>query len=92
MVPRYATTGSGLVRGRGASYLWYTHAAVDARLVEAERVVERIFTASDESLRLATHKKLVTVTASTSRTSTRENENPHPASARSAGSLRGRIL
>ncbi len=61
MVPRYATVGTRIVRGAGArSFLWYTHAAVDRRLAEAERVVERIFTASDESLRLATPKKLVT--------------------------------
>lgn len=61
MVPRYATVAAGPARRAGARvYLWYTHAAVDARLRRAERVVEKIFTASPESLRLDTPRKVVT--------------------------------
>ncbi len=61
MVPRYATTGAAAVRRAGGrSYLWYTHATVDKRLVDAERVVDHVFTASEESLRLPTAKKIVT--------------------------------
>jgi glycosyltransferase involved in cell wall biosynthesis len=61
MVPRYALVAAGPARRAGARvYLWYTHKGVDERLLRAERVVERIFTASEESLRLDTPKKLVT--------------------------------
>jgi glycosyltransferase involved in cell wall biosynthesis len=61
MVPRYATVGIGIVRSEGGkSYLWYTHKSVDGRLIRAEVVVEKIFTASAESLRLKTPKKVVT--------------------------------
>ncbi|MBL8858258.1 MAG: glycosyltransferase family 4 protein [Planctomycetes bacterium] len=61
MVPRYATLAAGPARRSGARlYLWYTHAAVDARLRRAERVVSKIFTASPESLRLDTSRKVVT--------------------------------
>jgi glycosyltransferase involved in cell wall biosynthesis len=89
MVPRYATTGAARVRGAGArSFLWYTHAAVDARLVEAERVVERIFTASEESLRLATPKKLVTGHGIDLAHFDARSENPaHPARLLSVGRI-----
>ncbi len=61
MVPRYALLAAGPARKAGAPlFLWYTHKAVDARLRRAERVVERIFTASPESLRLDTPKRVVT--------------------------------
>ncbi|MDZ4772004.1 MAG: glycosyltransferase family 4 protein [Planctomycetota bacterium] len=61
MVPRYATLAAGPAqRSHARLYLWYTHAAVDARLRRAERVVSKIFTASPESLRLDTSRKVVT--------------------------------
>ena len=61
MVPRYALVAAGPAKKSGARlFLWYTHAGVDARLLRAERVVERIFTASPESLRVDTRKRVVT--------------------------------
>ena len=61
MVPRYASLAAGPARRSGAGvYLWYTHATVDERLRRAERVVSKIFTASPESLRLDTPRKVVT--------------------------------
>ncbi|HTF90442.1 MAG TPA: glycosyltransferase family 4 protein [Planctomycetota bacterium] len=61
MIPRYAIVAAGPARrSKARLFLWYTHGAVDKRLRKAERVVERIFTASEESLRLDTPKKLVT--------------------------------
>ena len=61
MVPRYASVGAGLVRGAGGrSFLWYTHKSVDQRLIRAERAVEKVFTASAESMRLTSSKKVVT--------------------------------
>ncbi len=61
MVPRYSLLAAGQARAAGArQFLWYTHGAVDGRLERAERVVEAIFTASPESLRLETPKKVVT--------------------------------
>ncbi len=61
MVPRYALVAAGPARRRGARlFLWYTHKGVDERLRRAERRVEAIFTASPESLRLETPKKVVT--------------------------------
>lgn len=61
MVPRYALVAAGPARRAGARlFLWYTHKGVDRRLVASERVVEAIFTASPESLRLETPKKVVT--------------------------------
>ncbi len=61
MVPRYALLSAGPARRAGARlFLWYTHKGVDARLRRAERVVDAIFTASEESLRLETPKKVVT--------------------------------
>lgn len=61
MVPRYSLLAAPLARLHGApQFLWYTHGAVDERLERAEREVEAIFTASPESLRLETQKKVVT--------------------------------
>ncbi len=61
MVPRYTLLSAGIAKRYGArSYLWYTHGAVDRRLRRAEPRVEKIFTASAESLRLQTRKKVVT--------------------------------
>ncbi|MBL8862407.1 MAG: glycosyltransferase family 4 protein [Planctomycetes bacterium] len=61
MVPRYALLAQGPARRHGARvYLWYTHAAVDARLVRASNAVEKVFTASAESLRIDTPRRVVT--------------------------------
>ena len=61
MIPRYSIVAAGAARrARARHFLWYTHGAVDDRLRKAERVVENIFTASEESLRLETPKKIVT--------------------------------
>ena len=61
MVPRYALLADGPARRAGArTYLWYTHAAVDARLLQAVKRVEKVFTASPESLRVDTPKRVVT--------------------------------
>lgn len=61
MVPRYALVANGPCKRAGAGlYLWYTHAAVDARLRRAIDVVEKVFTASPESLRVDTPRKVVT--------------------------------
>ena len=61
MVPRYALLARAPARRAGARlYLWYTHAAVDARLLQAVGSVERVFTASPESLRVDTAKRVVT--------------------------------
>ncbi|QDU84879.1 Mannosylfructose-phosphate synthase [Planctomycetes bacterium Pla163] len=61
MVPRYALLAATPARRRGAGlYLWYTHKGVDDRLRRAERLVRKIFTASEESLRLETPKRVVT--------------------------------
>jgi glycosyltransferase involved in cell wall biosynthesis len=61
MVPRYALVAAGPARRAGAPlFLWYTHKGVDRRLVRAERVVDAIFTASPESLRVETKKRVVT--------------------------------
>jgi glycosyltransferase involved in cell wall biosynthesis len=61
MVPRYALLAAGPARASGARlYLWYTHGAIDPRLLRAERAVEALFTASPESLRLESPKKVVT--------------------------------
>ena len=61
MVPRYALLAAGPARRAGAPvFLWYTTKGVDGRLRRAERVVEKIFTASEESLRIPTDKKVVT--------------------------------
>jgi glycosyltransferase involved in cell wall biosynthesis len=61
MVPRYTMLAARQARLHGArQFLWYTHGAVDERLERAEREVEAIFTASPESLRLETAKRVVT--------------------------------
>ncbi len=61
MVPRYASLADGIVRKNGAgNFLWYTHRGVDARLLHAISLVDKVFTASDESLRVDTPKKVVT--------------------------------
>ena len=61
MVPRYALVAAGPAHRHGARvYLWYTHAAVDSRLKRASRTVEKVFTASPESLRIDTEKRVVT--------------------------------
>ena len=61
MVPRYALVSDGLARRAGAGrYLWYTHAGVDARLRKAVPRVQKVFTASEESLRIESPNKVVT--------------------------------
>jgi glycosyltransferase involved in cell wall biosynthesis len=61
MVPRYATLAAGPSKSAGARvFLWYTHGTADERLRRAEAAVEKIFTASPESLRLETQKRVVT--------------------------------
>ena len=61
IVPRYASLAAGPARKANARlFLWYTHGAVDARLKKAVARVERVFTATEESLRLETPKKGVT--------------------------------
>lgn len=61
MVPRYAIHAHGPATKAGArDFLWYTHAGVDARLIKAIDRVERVFTATPESLRVETSKRCVT--------------------------------
>ncbi|MDA1263652.1 MAG: glycosyltransferase family 4 protein [Planctomycetota bacterium] len=61
MVPRYSVVADGLARKAGAGhFLWYTHKGVDQRLINAVKVVDRVFTASAESMRVDTPKKVVT--------------------------------
>jgi glycosyltransferase involved in cell wall biosynthesis len=61
MVPRYALLARGPAARAGVPvYLWYTHAAVDRRLEQALGVVKKVFTASSESLRVDTKKRVVT--------------------------------
>jgi len=61
MIPRYSLVARGPARRHGArSFLWYTHAGVDRRLRRAVDRVEKVFTASPESLRVDTPKKVVT--------------------------------
>lgn len=61
MVPRYSLLAARPARRAGAgSFLWYTHATVDARLRRALRQVDKVFTASPESLRVETPKRVVT--------------------------------
>jgi len=61
MVPRYSTLAAGWARGAGAPhYLWYTHKGVDGRLRRAIERVDGVFTASEESLRVDTPKRIVT--------------------------------
>jgi glycosyltransferase involved in cell wall biosynthesis len=61
MVPRYSTLAAGWARAAGAPhYLWYTHKGVDGRLLRAIERVDGVFTASEESLRVETPKRIVT--------------------------------
>ncbi|MFN0205436.1 MAG: glycosyltransferase family 4 protein [Planctomycetota bacterium] len=61
MVPKYAVMARKLAMPRNMPlYLWYTHAGVNRWLLWCEPMVEKIFTASEESLRIATKKKVVT--------------------------------
>ncbi len=61
MVPRYSLLAAGPARRAGARhFMWYTHAGVDARLRRAVHEVERVFTASPDSLRLEVPGKTVT--------------------------------
>jgi glycosyltransferase involved in cell wall biosynthesis len=61
MVPRYTLVASGPAKRAGVhEYLWYTHAGVDARLRKAVGLVRKVFTATEESLRVETPNKLVT--------------------------------
>jgi glycosyltransferase involved in cell wall biosynthesis len=61
MVPRYVLLARGPAARAGVPlYLWYTHAGVDRRLEQALAAVERVFTASPESLRIDTRKRVVT--------------------------------
>ena len=59
--PKYAVLARRLaVPRRIPIYLWYTHAGVNRWLRWSEPLVEKIFTASEESLTIETHKKVVT--------------------------------
>lgn len=61
MVPRYALLARSRARSAGAGlFLWYTHAGVDERLKLAVEQVDRVFTASEESLRVETPRRVVT--------------------------------
>ncbi len=61
MVPRYANMARGQTRRAGAKLcLWYTHAGVDQRLLDACRACDLVFTASAESLRVDAPNKVVT--------------------------------
>ncbi|HJO27161.1 MAG TPA: glycosyltransferase family 4 protein [Planctomycetota bacterium] len=61
MVPRYALVAAAPARRAGAGlFLWYTHAGVDRRLRQAVKRVDKVFTASDASLRLESPNKVVT--------------------------------
>ncbi|MFT5049096.1 MAG: glycosyltransferase involved in cell wall biosynthesis [Chlamydiales bacterium] len=61
MVPRYSNLAAGLARRHGAGhFLWYTHKGVDRRLLRAVEQVDKVFTASSESLRVDTPKRVVT--------------------------------
>jgi len=61
MVPRYTLLSHGLARRAGArEFLWYTHGGVDRRLRRAVHLVEKVFSASPESMRIETPKRVVT--------------------------------
>jgi glycosyltransferase involved in cell wall biosynthesis len=61
MVPRYSTLAGGIAKSFGVRHcLWYTHKGVDERLKRAVDVVDKVFTASPESMRVETPKKHVT--------------------------------
>lgn len=61
MVPRYSVVAGPWARRAGIPhYLWYTHKGVDGRLLRAIERVDGVFTASEESMRVDTPKKIVT--------------------------------
>lgn len=61
MVPRYSVVaGPWAARAGIPHYLWYTHKGVDGRLLRAIERVDGVFTASEESMRVDTPKKIVT--------------------------------
>lgn len=61
MVPRYVLLAAGpAARAHVPLYLWYTHGAVDRRLERAAALAEKVFSASSESLRIDTGKRVVT--------------------------------
>jgi len=61
MVPRYVLLARGPAARAGVPlFLWYTHATVDRRLEQAVLHAEKVFTASPESLRIDTPKRIVT--------------------------------
>ncbi len=61
MVPKYAVLARWLGVPRSVrQFLWYTHAGVNHWLLRSERIVDKIFTASEESLRIETRKRVVT--------------------------------
>lgn len=61
MVPRYSVIAGPWARRAGIPhYLWYTHKGVDRRLLRAIERVDGVFTASEESMRVDTPKKIVT--------------------------------
>jgi glycosyltransferase involved in cell wall biosynthesis len=61
MVPRYTLLAHAEAARAGAGeFLWYTHAGVDRRLLLATERAKKVFTASRESLRIDTPKRVVT--------------------------------
>lgn len=61
MVPKYAVLARRLaVPEEIPQFLWYTHAGVNRWLRWSEPLVRKIFTASPESLRIETTKRVVT--------------------------------
>jgi glycosyltransferase involved in cell wall biosynthesis len=61
MVPRYTLLAHAEAARAGAGeFLWYTHAGVDRRLVRATERAKKVFTASPESFRIDTPKRVVT--------------------------------
>ncbi len=61
MVPRYSVVAGPWARRAGIPhFLWYTHKGVDRRLLRAIEQVDGVFTASAESMRVETPKKIVT--------------------------------
>ena len=61
MVPRYALLATRQARAHGAHLaLWFTHGGVSPELRRAASRVDRVFTASEESMRVETPGKVVT--------------------------------
>jgi glycosyltransferase involved in cell wall biosynthesis len=89
MVPRYALVAARPARKSGARlYLWYTHASVDKRLLKAVETVEKVFTASPESLRVDTRNRVVTGHGIDLRHFDHRGEEPaHPARILAVGRL-----